>query len=150
MGLTKCGKGMKLEIVVDASGLPLGAVAAAANVSEYELAMPALDDVPVSIPEGTPVSLLANVDGEADPADLLALCVKVKLALAKIKLQNLDAAATKELLRTEVAPALWQVSKCPDFALSLKVVDERTLVGTTGDGREVRLTREPMKGKQTR
>lgn len=46
---------MKLEIVVDASGLPLGAAAAAANVSEYELAMPALDDVPVSIPEGTPV-----------------------------------------------------------------------------------------------
>jgi hypothetical protein len=67
------------------------------------------------IPEGTPVSLLANVDGEADPKDLVALCVKVKLSLAKIKLQNLDAAATKELLRTEVAPALWKVSKCPDF-----------------------------------
>ena len=46
---------MKLEIVVDGSGLPLGAVAAAANVSECKLAMPALDDVPVSIPEGTPV-----------------------------------------------------------------------------------------------
>jgi IS5 family transposase len=55
VGLTKCGKGMKLEIVIDASGLPLGAAAAAANVSEYELAMPALDDVPVSIPAGTPV-----------------------------------------------------------------------------------------------
>lgn len=46
---------MKLEIVADASGLPLGAAAAAANVSEYQLAMPALDDVPVPIPEGTPV-----------------------------------------------------------------------------------------------
>jgi IS5 family transposase len=46
---------MKLEIVVDASGLPLGAAAAAANASECALAMPALDDVPVSIPEGTPV-----------------------------------------------------------------------------------------------
>jgi hypothetical protein len=67
------------------------------------------------IPEGTPISLLANVDGDAAPAELLALCVKVKLALAKIKLENLDAAAAKELLRTEVAPALWKVSKCPDF-----------------------------------
>ena len=46
---------MKLEIVVDASGLPLGAATAAANVSEYDLAMPALDDVPIPILEGTPV-----------------------------------------------------------------------------------------------
>jgi hypothetical protein len=67
------------------------------------------------IPEGTPINLLANVNGFADPKDLLDLCVKVKLALAKIKLQNLDAAAAKELLRTEVAPALWKVSNCPDF-----------------------------------
>jgi hypothetical protein len=43
-----------------------------------------------------------------------------------------------------------QVSKCPDFALKLKVVDERTLVGTTEDGREVRLTREPAKSKTPR
>ena len=43
-----------------------------------------------------------------------------------------------------------QVSKCPDFALTLKVVDERTLVGTTEDGREVRLTREPEKRKTKR
>jgi len=46
---------MKLEIVADASGLPLGVAPAAANVSEYDLAMPALDDVPVAIPAGTPV-----------------------------------------------------------------------------------------------
>jgi hypothetical protein len=32
---------------------------------------------------------------------------------------------------------------CPDFALTLRVVDERTLAGTTPDGREIRLTREP-------
>jgi IS5 family transposase len=46
---------MKLEIVVDASGLPLGMAAAAANVSENELLMPALDDVPVDLPCGIPV-----------------------------------------------------------------------------------------------
>ena len=42
------------------------------------------------------------------------------------------------------------VSKCPDFALTLKKVDESTLVGTTEDGREVRLTREPEKRKTKR
>jgi hypothetical protein len=67
------------------------------------------------IPEGMPVNLLANVDPEANPEELAALCLKIKASLAKIKLQNLDSAAAKELLRTEVAPALWKVSKCPDF-----------------------------------
>ena len=52
----------------------------------------------------------------------------------------------------EVEFTAWaeQVSKCPDFALTLKVVDERTLVGTTSDGREVRLTREPAQRKTQR
>lgn len=68
-----------------------------------------------TIPEGTPISLLANVDGDADVKDLVDLCLKVKGALAKIKIQNLDAAATKELMRAEVAPALWKVSKCRDL-----------------------------------
>ena len=59
--------------------------------------------------------LTRALDPEADPKNLLALCLKVKASLAKIKLQNLDAAAARELLRTEVAPKLWKVSKCPDF-----------------------------------
>jgi IS5 family transposase len=46
---------MKLEVVVDHSGLPLGLKVAAANVSEQQLLMPALDDVPVEVPPGTPV-----------------------------------------------------------------------------------------------
>src|SRR5947199_8389053 len=46
---------MKLEVVVDASGLPLGMAAAGADVSEQELLKPALDDVPVEVPPGTPV-----------------------------------------------------------------------------------------------
>jgi hypothetical protein len=54
---------------------------------------------------------------------------------------------TKELEFTAWAE---QVSKCPDFAFTLKVVDERTLVGTTSDGREVRLTREPVQRKTQR
>ena len=67
------------------------------------------------IPEGTPINLLANVDGDADPAALADLALKAQAALLKIKLQNLDATAAKEVLRTEVAPALWKANKCPDF-----------------------------------
>ena len=44
------GKGMKLEVVVDRSGLPLGLEVAAADISEQKLLMPALDDVPVEVP----------------------------------------------------------------------------------------------------
>jgi transposase len=46
---------MKLEVVVDASGLPLGMAVAAADISEQELLMPALRDVPISVPPGTPM-----------------------------------------------------------------------------------------------
>ncbi len=46
---------MKLEIVIDASGLPLGAMAAGANLSEQDLLLPALNDVPLELPAGTPI-----------------------------------------------------------------------------------------------
>jgi hypothetical protein len=67
------------------------------------------------IPEGTPVNLLANVDPDTDPAKLVELCLKIKKTLLQIKLEHLDAAATKNLMRTELAPALLAVSKCPDL-----------------------------------
>ena len=56
---------MKLEVVTDASGLPLGMAAAAANVSEQALLVPALDDIPVEVPEGTPV--IADKGHDSDP-----------------------------------------------------------------------------------
>ena len=56
---------MKLEIVVDANGLPLGMATAGANVSEQELLMPALDDVPLELPDGTPV--IADKGHDSDP-----------------------------------------------------------------------------------
>ena len=58
--------------------------------------------------------------------------------------------------RKEVEFSVWAasiVASCPDFALTLRVVDERderTLVGTTSDGREIVLTREPEKRKAKR
>jgi transposase len=56
---------MKLEVVTDASGLPLGMATAAANVSEQALLVPALDDVPVEVPAGTPV--VADKGHDSDP-----------------------------------------------------------------------------------
>ena len=56
---------MKLEIVVDASGLPLGLAAAAANESEQALLLPALNDIPVEVPTGTPV--IADRGHDSDP-----------------------------------------------------------------------------------
>ena len=88
------------------------------------------------IPEGTPVNLLANIDPDTNPAELVALCLKIKKALLKIKLQKLDSAAAKELLKAEVAPALFKVSKCPDliedrghyFGVELPDTDKRALI----------------------
>jgi IS5 family transposase len=56
---------MKLEVVVDASGLPLGVAAAGADVSEQDLLGPALADVPVAVPPGTPV--ITDKGHDSDP-----------------------------------------------------------------------------------
>jgi IS5 family transposase len=56
---------MKLEVVVDASGLPLGLKTAAADVSEQQLLMPALDNVPAYVPPGTPVIADKGHDSDA-------------------------------------------------------------------------------------
>jgi len=56
---------MKLEVVVDASGLPLGMATAAADVSEPALLQPALGDVPVDVPAGTPV--ISDKGHDSDP-----------------------------------------------------------------------------------
>jgi transposase len=47
---------VKLEVVTDAPGLPLRMATAAANESEQALLVPALADVPVAAPAGTPVA----------------------------------------------------------------------------------------------
>ena len=65
MGNTKAGKGMKLEVITDASGLPLGLEVAAADISEQKLLIPALDDVPVEVPPGTPVIADKGHDSDA-------------------------------------------------------------------------------------
>jgi hypothetical protein len=67
------------------------------------------------IPKGTPINLLANIDPATDPKQLVEVCLKIKKTLAEIKFKNLDTAAATEVLKTEVAPALFKISKCPDL-----------------------------------
>jgi hypothetical protein len=67
------------------------------------------------IPKGTPINLLANASPDTDPKELGEVCLKIKKAFAEIKLKNLDDAAAAEVLKTEVAPALFKISKCPDL-----------------------------------
>jgi transposase len=43
VGLTKKGKGTKLQLIVDGQGLPLGASVAAANVAEWHMVQETLD-----------------------------------------------------------------------------------------------------------
>ena len=47
MGVTKIGKGTKVELVSEANGLPVGVTIAAADVSETKLIEPALDAIVV-------------------------------------------------------------------------------------------------------
>ncbi len=58
---------MKLEVVADADGTPIGAFTAAANVAETELIRPALGSIPeaVRLPHGMPV--IADKGYDSDP-----------------------------------------------------------------------------------
>jgi transposase len=56
---------MKLEVVTDARGLPLGTTVAAANRAETDLIEDALDDIPVPLPERVP--LVADRGYDSDP-----------------------------------------------------------------------------------
>ncbi|MEQ8764813.1 MAG: hypothetical protein RL885_12855 [Planctomycetota bacterium] len=69
------------------------------------------------IPKGTPVNLLANVNPDADPAELKAAIVKTLDTLASIESEHVTEDEKARRLREEVAPALMKVSKCPDFVM---------------------------------
>jgi transposase len=56
---------MKLEVVIERGGLPLGLASAGANVSEHALLMPALDDIPLELPPGVPVVADKGHDSDA-------------------------------------------------------------------------------------
>lgn len=56
---------MKLEVVTDARGTPLGTTVAAANVAETDLIETAIEDIPVPLPKEIP--LVADRGYDSDP-----------------------------------------------------------------------------------
>lgn len=58
---------MKIEIVVEATGIPLGMVTDAASVSETLLAEVALVDIPATISIPEPVPVIADRAYDSDP-----------------------------------------------------------------------------------
>jgi mono/diheme cytochrome c family protein len=77
------------------------------------------------VPKGTPINLLANIDPQADPAELVALGKKIREVLQQIRAQNLDPEATRLLMKRELAPMFFKLSKCPDL-----IEDRGHLYGT--------------------
>ncbi len=81
------------------------------------------------IPKGVPVNLLANVNPEADRGKLIKTVGFLVTKLAEIESRHLknepakgQSAGTGEteadrIMREEIAPALMEVSKCPDFVM---------------------------------
>ena len=63
---------MKLEVVVEREGLPLGLATAGANVSEQALLLPALDDIPLALRAGIPVVADKGHDSDALRDDIEA------------------------------------------------------------------------------
>jgi transposase len=56
---------MKLEVVTDARGVPLGTLVAAADRAETDLIEDAIDDIPVPLPDQ--VSVIADRGYDSDP-----------------------------------------------------------------------------------
>ncbi len=69
------------------------------------------------IPAGTPVDLLANINPDAGTRHLKRTLKTTLNALAEIETRHLQDQDKLEVLRTEIAPALLRVSKCPDFVM---------------------------------
>jgi hypothetical protein len=69
------------------------------------------------IPAGTPVNLLANINPDAPKAKLKAAFRTTVDALAEIESRHLSPTDRVAVLRSRVAPALLEVSKCPDFVM---------------------------------
>ncbi len=65
MGVTKIGKGTKVELVSDGRGLPVGLAVAAANVAENKLIEPALDAIVVECAQ--PDHMLYDMAADSDP-----------------------------------------------------------------------------------
>jgi mono/diheme cytochrome c family protein len=77
------------------------------------------------IPQDTPINLLANIDPRAGPVQLAEMAIKIRTVLAQVRNEQLDPDATRLLMKRELAPMLFKLSKCPDL-----IEDRGHLYGT--------------------
>ena len=69
------------------------------------------------IPKGTPVNLLANLNSEADVKELKKAIGTTIRGLAEIESRHLEGDEMQKVLKQQIAPALMEVNKCPDFVM---------------------------------
>ena len=69
------------------------------------------------IPPGTPVSLLANANPDAERTAVKRTLATVSKALLEIQSTKATPGEIDHIMRTRVAPALMEISKCPDLVM---------------------------------
>jgi hypothetical protein len=86
-------------------------------------------------PKGMPIDLIANMNPAAPPLDTLQAMWEIRAATARIAKGNLSDAEALRVFNEKAAPALWKISKNPDwvedrghyFAVMLSDNDKRAL-----------------------
>jgi hypothetical protein len=86
-------------------------------------------------PKGMPIDLIANMNPAAPPLDTLRAIWEIRAATARIAKGNLSEAEALRVFNEKAAPALWKISKNPDwvedrghyFAVMLSNDDKRAL-----------------------
>ena len=66
-------------------------------------------------PKGTPLNMLASLNPEASPLKVVPALLEMGLVLRKIDKENLSDEAALALMNADVGPALFAVSKSPDW-----------------------------------
>jgi hypothetical protein len=86
-------------------------------------------------PRGMPINVVANLNPAAPPLDLLRAMWQMHVATSRIEKENLSDAEATRVFNATAGPALWKVSKNPDwiedrghyFAVGLSDEDKRAL-----------------------
>jgi len=68
-------------------------------------------------PKGTPIDLLLNTNPDADPAKVKKVLHHTISKLGEIESKHLTEADALKVMEEQIAPALMEISKCPDFVM---------------------------------
>ena len=77
-----------------------------------------LGDVRIGpFPKGMPVNLIVNTNPDEDPKKVRKVVTYVLSKLGEIESKHLRDEDAERVLREEIAPAMLEISKCPDFVM---------------------------------